>query len=155
MRFFKPLALSALILLSSQSIYAQPQGGDGEGGPMRGHHDGPFERGGERGDNFKDLIEKWQSMSKEEKLAAIETRRAERIKKREEKFNAMTDQEKVALVNDKFKKMHDKMDSKWKSMSDDEKIAFVEKRMNGKGGHRRGGKGKGREGQDRGGDTVD
>ncbi len=149
MRFIKPLALSAFILLSSQSLYAQPQEEGGFDGPMGGHHGGNFDGGGERGDNFKDLKEKWQSMSKEEKLAAIETRRAERLKKREEKFNTMTDQEKLALVNDRFKKMHDKMDSQWKSMSDDEKIEFVEKRMSGKGKHHRGGRGRGGKRRDR------
>ncbi len=155
MRFITPLAVSAFILLSSQSLYAQPQDDGGHGGPMRGHHDGPFEGGGERGDRFKDLKGRWQNMSKEEKLATIETRRAERLKKREEKFSTMTDQEKLALINERFKKMHDKMDSKWKGMSDDEKIEFVEKRMSEKGRHRRGERGQRPEGQDRGGDTLE
>lgn len=55
--------------------------------------------------------EKWQGMSKEEKLEVIEKRRAEKIKKMEEK---------------------------WNSMSDDEKISFVEKRMKGHHGGRAG-----------------
>jgi len=61
--------------------------------------------------------EKWGTMSKEDKLKTIETRRAEKKEKTEEK---------------------------WRSMSDDEKIGFVEKRMQKRSEHK-GGKHKGHE----------
>ena len=51
---------------------------------------------------------KWDAMSKEEKLATIEKRQAEKKKRMEEKWNSMSDDEKITFVEKRMQKRAEK-----------------------------------------------
>lgn len=50
-------------------------------------------------------------------------------KERQDKWNAMSKEEKLKAIEDRRKEHRQKMDDKWNRMSDDEKIKHVEGRM--------------------------
>lgn len=50
----------------------------------------------------------WEAMSKEEKIAEIEKKRAEKRAKSDEKWSSMTDDEKIAFVEEKRESRKDR-----------------------------------------------
>ncbi len=58
---------------------------------------------------FEERKQKWQSMSQEEKLQAIEQKRTEKLKRMEEKWDSMSAEEKIRHVEERMKRKRDHM----------------------------------------------
>jgi hypothetical protein len=90
----------------------------------------------------KERKEKWDAMSRDDKLAHIEQRRQQRLQKMEEAFNSMSNEDKVNYFNERYAETRTSIQEKWQNKSDDEKIEYVENKMSRKRGMEKG-KGKG------------
>lgn len=93
------LLASALLAVSAQA----GDHGDWHRGPM--YEQIKSMSDAEREAFFTERKAKWDAMSKEEKLAEIEKRRAERIKWMEDKWGSMSDDEKIKHVERKMEHM--------------------------------------------------
>lgn len=108
MRMLNALAAACFFLIASSSYAA---------GPAPALHGDVPPSMHEMRDKIKNMSEEerkaffaqkkteWDAMSKEQKLAEIEKRRAERIKMMEDEWNTMSDDEKIAHVEKKMKGM--------------------------------------------------
>jgi hypothetical protein len=132
MRTLTTLALLSFLIASPATALAEGKGHDhdgfmnfgfGEEGTFKGLSDK------EKKAFVDDRLTKWKAMTRDEKLAHIEKRRAERIKRLEEHYKGMSDADKVKFVDEKYKTLRERMDKHWSGMTDDEKIKFVEDKI--------------------------